>query len=397
VTVVRREAWRRWTAVAAAAAVVAAVPIVLRTLPVRAAAGPVAELYDRIRASARLPYQGYAVSTGRAGLPALPQLGDVASLFNGDTQLRVWYAAPDRWRVDVIDIGTERDVYQNPGTQYIWDYGSNQLTEFVGTTPVRLPRGADLVPPDLARRLLAAAGPRDGELSALPAQRVAGIAAAGLRLTPADPRTTVGRVDVWADPATGLPLQVAVTARGADQPILVSRFLDLRLVAPADPVLTPPATRDGIGFTLTQAPDIAAGLASTRPGPLPDRLAGMTRSTDDLAGNPAGNPPVGNPAGNPAAGNPVGLPGVGTYGGGLSQFVVLSVPRRIGSDAMRSAVKAGGATLSFPGADAVLITTPVLGVLVLLSRATRRTYLLAGLVGAAVLKQAGTELAGYRP
>jgi hypothetical protein len=379
VTVVSREAWRRWTAVVAAAAVAAATPVVLRALPVHATAGPVTELYDRIRASAALPYQGYTVSTGRAGLPTLPQLGDVAGLFNGDTRLRVWYAAPGRWRVDVIDIGTERDVYQDGGVQYIWDYGGNQLTEFVGTTPVRLPRGADLVPPDLARRLLGAAGPADGELSALPAQRVAGIAAAGLRLTPADPRTTVGRVDVWADPATGLPLQVAVTARGTSEPILVSRFLDIRLTAPADPVLTPPAARDGIGFTVTRAPDLAAGLASTRPGPLPDRLAGMTRSTA------------------PTPGSPAGLPGVGAYGGGLSQFVVLSVPRRIGTEAMRSAVKAGGATVTFPGADAVLITTPVFGVLVLLSRATRRTYLLAGLVGATVLKQAGTELAGYRP
>lgn len=374
VTVVRRDAWRRWTAVAAAAAVLAALPVILRALPVRVAGIGLTQLYDRIRGSAHLPYQGYAVSTGLAGLPALPQLGDVARLFNGDTRLRIWYAAPGRWRVDVIDIGQERDVYQGLDGQFVWDYGSNQLTEIAGTAPVRLPRGADLAPPDLARRLLAAAGPTQGQLSTLPAHRVAGIAAAGLRMTPVDPLTTVGRVDVWADPATGLPLQVAVTARGASAPILVSRFLDISLAGPAASVLTPPPVLGGIGFTITQTPDVIAGLAAVRPGPLPDRLAGATR----------------------AATSPAGLVGIGAYGTGLAQFVVLSVPRRIGSEAMRSATKAGGLPLAFPGGEGVLISTPLLGVLVMLSQVARRTYLLAGLVSTTQLQLAGTQLSTYQ-
>src|SRR3712207_7111533 len=44
--------------------------------------------------------------------------------------------------------------------------------------------------------------------------------AAGLRLTPSDPDTTIGRVDIWADatgdPATALPLRVEVSARTGD-------------------------------------------------------------------------------------------------------------------------------------------------------------------------------------
>jgi hypothetical protein len=377
---VTRDARRRWAAVAAVALVVVALPLVAGALPVRAAAVSVTELYDRIRASARLPYQGYAVSTGRTGLPSLPQLGDVARLFNGDTQLRVWYAAPDRWRVDVIDLATERDVYQSPDRQSIWDYGGNQLTEVIGTAPVRLPRGADLVPPDLARRLLSAsAGPAAGQLTPLPARRVAGVVAAGLRLTPADARTTIGQVDVWADPASGLPLQVAVTARGAGTPILVSQFLEISLeISPAGPdpsVLTPPAPRAGIGYTVTGTQDIVAGLTSVRPGPLPDRLAGLARS----------------------AASPAGQLGVGGYGDGLAQFVVLSVPRQVGVDATRSATRAGGAPLTFPGGSGVLVSTPVLAVLVLSARSVRRTYLLAGLVGGDLLKQAGVELSTYRP
>ena len=42
--------------------------------------------------------------------------------------------------------------------------------------------------------------------------------AAGLRMTPADPASTVGRVDIWADPSSGLPLMVEVFGRGSGRP-----------------------------------------------------------------------------------------------------------------------------------------------------------------------------------
>src|SRR4029453_13306921 len=98
-------------------------------------------------------------------------------------------------------------------------------TQVVGDLPARLPQAPDLLPPDLARRLLADAAPGDG-LTALPPRRVAGIAAAGLRFTPGDPDTTIDRLDVWADPATGLPLQVELAGG------FPSRFLALSLTPP---------------------------------------------------------------------------------------------------------------------------------------------------------------------
>ncbi|HKT04429.1 MAG TPA: hypothetical protein VJT31_33355, partial [Rugosimonospora sp.] len=169
-TVVRRAALRRWALVGAVTLALACAPAVISGLPVSAPRVPPAQLVARIRASAGHPYQGFAVSRGTAGLPTLPQLAEVSRLLNGETQLRAWYAAPDRWRVDTIDTGTERDLYQVPGAQAIWDYGADQLTAVNGTAPVRLPRGADLVPPDLGRRLL---GGGAGALTALPARRVA--------------------------------------------------------------------------------------------------------------------------------------------------------------------------------------------------------------------------------
>jgi hypothetical protein len=369
--------------VATVTLVLGGLPAVAGAIPVRSAPIGLAQLRDLIMASAARPYQGYAVSTGSAGLPALPQLGDVSALLNGDTQLRVWYASSTRWRADVIDTGTERDLYQLPDNLVIWDFSSNQLTEVRGTPPVRLPRGADLVPPDLARRLLAIAG-RDptsapgsatDQLSALAPLRVAGIAAAGLRITPLDQRSTIGKVDIWADPKTGLPLQVAVTGRGASTPVLLTRFLEVAYRTPAAAVLTPPAARPGMGSTVTDSSNIGGGLAVLNPGTLPARLAGQPRS---------GNAPA-------------GVAAVGVYGAGFAQFVVIPTPRRVGFEAMRRARQAAGEDLTFADGDAVLLATPLLSVLAMDSHPARRYYLLAGLVDGQLLRQAATELSSYRP
>jgi hypothetical protein len=369
VTVVGGQTRRRWGVVAAAALGLAAVPGVISAVPAHAPPFDVA----RIRASAGQPYQGYAVSTGTAGLPALPQLSDVSDLLDGDTRMRVWYSSASRWRVDVIDVAAERDTYQTPEGEVIWDYGRNQLTEIDGTLPVRLPRGADLTPPQLARRLLSLAADQV-TLAPLPARRVAGIDAAGIRLTPTSPLTTVGHVDIWADPASGLPLQVEVTGRSARRPFLTTRFLDVSLTAPAAGLLVPPAARADMSVVGTDPTDLENALNSVDFWPvLPDHLAGQPRAT----------------------GAGADVPGVAAYGTGLARFLVVPVPGRIGYQAMRRAERGGGARLTLPAGDAVLIATPLLSVIAMDAHPTRSTYLLAGLVDPKLLKQAAAELSSF--
>jgi hypothetical protein len=386
-TVVARQRAFRWLAVAGAVAVLAALPSVIAAIPLRAKGIEPARLLELIEASGRQPYQGFAVSTGTAALPSLPRLSSVTDLFNGDTQLRAWYADRNRWRVDVIGTGQEQGVYQTPEAQYLWDYGAAQLTRVTGDVPVRLPRGADLLPPALALRLLS--GASEVRLAALPARRVAGLAAAGVRITPLDARTTVGSLDVWADPSTGLPLQVSLTARGATSPILTTRFLDLSTIAPSPDVLTPPPPRTGIGFTETDGAALARAFRSLQPVSLPERLAGL-----------------------PAAGEGA-LSGLGSYGTGFAQFVVVPLPRRVGFQAMDAATKAAGEPLTFTAdegarladgsvvadllGDGVLVTTPLLNLVVVDAHAARRVYLAAGPVDPAVLREAAEQLASYVP
>ena len=52
----------------------------------------------------------------------LPPLAGLTSLLDGVTKMRVWQAAPTRWRVDVLSDAGERDTYQLSGCRsYIWD------------------------------------------------------------------------------------------------------------------------------------------------------------------------------------------------------------------------------------------------------------------------------------
>jgi hypothetical protein len=353
VNVLRPGAARRWAVVAAVIAILVAVPLVRAALPVGTPRVDPAVLRARILASAGVPYQGYVDAHGTIVLPALPQLGEVSQLFGGSTSMRVWRASPEAWRVAVLDPVGERDTYRAGKDTYTWDFSRNLWTQVVGDLPARLPAAPDLLPPDLARRLLADAAPGD-TLTTLPSQRVAGVAADGLRFTPGDPDTTIGRLDVWADPATGLPLQVDLAG------VFSSRFLDLGKDPPDAKVLIPDAAASS-GFTTTSQNDVTAALNIVAGPGLPGSLAGKTRLPGSVAG-------------------------LGVYGSGLSRFVVTPVPGRVGQRTLDAVRDAGGA----PVAGGYALQSTVLTVLVV--RPTRRTYVLAGFVSPELLGRAATEL-----
>ncbi len=62
---------------------------------------------------------------------------------------------------------------------------------------------------------------------------MAGQSAAGLAVRPASPQSTIAQADIWASPGTGLPLLVEVFGRGAAQPALSTRILQVGLWTPA--------------------------------------------------------------------------------------------------------------------------------------------------------------------
>ncbi|EOD67255.1 hypothetical protein [Amycolatopsis vancoresmycina] len=365
----RWEKRRRWAVVATLAVLLVSSPSILTALAPAGAATDPGKLRALVLDSAGKPYQGYAESVGSLALPELPNLGAVTALFSMRTPMRVWYAGPDRYRVDILGTAGEHDVYRLPDGEYTWDYGDNTLTELIGDPGVRLPRGGDLLPPELARRVLRAA--RGDPVSALPGRNVAGVAAAGFRVVPADPDTTIGRVDVWTDPATGVAVRVELTARGQETPILVTEFQQLDQ---ATPVVEAPRPVLGSGFTVASAPDVADTLGAYSQVPLPARLAGRSVTSSDFGG----------------------VQGAALYGSGLASFVVIAVPRTVANAASDAAGKAGAVQAKLAAGSVVQLSITPLSLGIVRSSVSRRSYLLAGTVTPAVLKSVADELSRLR-
>ena len=403
-TVVRRETTRRWFLVAAGVGALAAVPAVLAARPQPASAVPPETLRERVKRSTRVPFEGYAESVGVLGLPELPRLGSVTSLLSSNTRLRAWYGAPERWRVDVLEGGSERGTYRDADGVWTWDFARDEIT-FTPLDPMaylsrdgdllvsesvvsvesaaRLPRGADLLPSDLGRRLmdLAAGEP----VAALHGRRVAGVDAAGVRITSADPHSTIGHIDVWADPDSGLPVQVELTARNAERPIFMTRFLDLSLRTPAADVLTRPERATDLP---TGARDAERGsLFDWTPDDLPDTLAGKAMKEPPISVGADGRERI-----------VLRISPFVFYGTGLTQLAVLGVPDRFGTDVYRAAAD-WGQPVTVDNGRAVIIATPLVSLVVAQSQPRgrgRTTYLATGMVDGVFMDRVAKELAVLR-
>jgi hypothetical protein len=367
ITASLRARWR-WAVVVGGAALLCAVPAIVAALPVPGSAVAAVALRARILASAGVPYQGYAETTADLGLPRLPDLGSLSSLLDGVTDQYVWYRSAVHWRADTVTAAGENDVYQVCRDTFLWNYGQNLLTRVAGPQPVRLPRASDLLPPSLASRLLRLASPAD-HLSRLPSARVAGVDAAGLRLVPASPATTVGSIDIWADPVSGLPVEVKISARGAGHPVLVSKFLDLSQRRPALVTVIPHAA-PGVDRVTARLSSLNGILSGGRRHPWPPALGGFRLTAV-----------------------PDALTGVAFYGAGFARLALVPLPGRTGSQVVTAATSAGARTITLPGGSAVLVRTPLLTVvLATASRFRGVTFLFAGPVTAAGLERAAASL-----
>ena len=346
---------------AAFLAVLVSLPTAVGALPARESDLTAEQLRDLVRRSAGVAWSGTSESRAGLALPDVRDLGDLPALLGGTVRTRVWWRGPTEWRVDEQRLTGEQDVTVEGGRTTTWTSADRTVAVLFGDLPVRLPRAADLVAPVIGRRL---AGAPDTVLSRLPERRVAGVSAAGLRLVPRDPGTsTVAAVDLWADPETGLPLQVELRAQGQERPVLTTLLLDLDLTMPP-PERTRFRIPRGARRSIDQAPDIAAEIDQAVPYLLPDRLAGSPRGL---------------------VGGLERVRGVGTYGSGLTAFAVVPLPRNVAYRLVDRLSVAGGNRLS----------TPLLNGLVALD--DDRAYLLVGTVPQTVLDRALEELRADPP
>ncbi len=353
---------RRWAAVVGLVGVLVATPLVIGALPASDAAVSAADLRADVLASADVGFTGYAESAGGLALPVTDQLTSVADLFSDRTEMRVWWRSADDHRVDVITAAGETGIHHTATGTWTWEYERGTAT--IGApTPLALPAPPDLLPTSLGRRLLSEA--TDAELSRIGARRVAGRDGLGLRLVPAEQASSVGRVDVWVDADSGLPLQVEVFEKGVGRAALDTRFLDLEVGRPSAEVtaFTPP-----IGSFVRQARQAEIVLEAGRridPVPLPAELAGLPRR--QLDGVP---------------------PGIGLYGRGVTLLAVAPVPAGLAGGLRNVLAQAPDAVRDDVGTR--LAAGPV--ALMLVETLGRGPYVLTGTVTLDALAEAAAQL-----
>jgi hypothetical protein len=356
----------RWLVVLAGVAVLCCLPVLASALPASVPRFTPRQLEQRILGSQRMSFAGYAESNATFGLPPLPAFSSVTPLLDGVTRMRVWQASPTHWRVDTLSDTGENDTYQTGTDEYTWDSGQQLLTGIFGAQDVRLPRAADLVPSALAVRVIEEAGP-GARLRILPPQRVAGQSAAGLAVTPASPESTIGQVDIWAAPNTGLPLLVDIFSRGSTEPALQTQFLEAGPWRPSRNILTP-QRGPGTGFTSTTPANFSGVLNNLDNEVLPASLGGLPR-------------------------RPSPIPQIGVYGSGLTSFAVLTFRPGTGGQLLNDAISAGATELSSSHGTGAVASAPLVNLVLMHPYASPDTFLLVGLVSRSAMEQAAATLA----
>lgn len=265
--------FRRWCVVAVGVAVLSVAVAVPRLLPAARVDVSAARLLGQVRTSYDEHWSGYVETEGTLQLPDAGQFSDLAALLGAQARLRVWWRDSDHWRVDRLLTAGESDLVHVGDLTTQWDYERARAT--VSSDPtIRLPRSADLIPPELAHRYLS--GVAAADVVRLPARRVAGTDAPGLRVTPASDLSSIGHLDLWADPDSGVPLRVALYD-SSDRLAFSSTLRDFSTGEPtaADVAFTPTPSSTVRHENVLDIADAADQYAPLVP---PDSAAGLAES-----------------------------------------------------------------------------------------------------------------------
>ncbi|WP_285116562.1 outer membrane lipoprotein carrier protein LolA [Leifsonia sp. fls2-241-R2A-40a] len=230
--------WLRWAPAVVVPAVIAAA-VVITPLAAGASDLPVstpADVLHLVAASNTRSFSGTVEQNSDLGLPSLPtatskgtddnSAADLLELALADHTAKVWVDGPARVRVQVLDQLAERDAIRNGSDLWLYQSSGEKVTH--ATLPAHAqkdatPHATSLTPSQLAQRFLDAVDPSTKVSLGDPTQ-VAGRDAYDLVLTPKADTTLIGTVSIAVDGKTGIPLKVAVTARGASAPAFEAGF-----------------------------------------------------------------------------------------------------------------------------------------------------------------------------
>lgn len=235
---------RTLPALALGVAVPAAVLVGVLALPAQAepaAAAPTAQqVLAKVASSGGAHYSGTITQSSDLGLPQLPTAGPgsassdesgIVDLITAPHTAKVYVDGTTKQRVQVLDQLAERDVVRNGSSVWVWD-SKQKTAEHVTLPSKKADAHEGATPAEIAQQLLAAADPSTKVTVATGSASVAGRPVDRLVLTPSTDQTLVSHVVVSVDHATGVPLKVAVDARGASGDAVSVGFTDVSFSTP---------------------------------------------------------------------------------------------------------------------------------------------------------------------
>ena len=189
-------------------------------------------------------FSGTVVQTSNLGIPDIPGMSSsdgtsMTSLLSGTHTLGVWYAGPDKARLQIQGTNDESDVIVNGKDMWSWSYKANKATHRTLTAPSGddheardLPADLPKTPQDAAKQALAAITPTT-EVTTEGSKSVAGIDTYELVLTPKDDNTKVSQVRIAVDGTRFVPLRVQVVA-GQEAPAFNVEYSKISFDRPDD-------------------------------------------------------------------------------------------------------------------------------------------------------------------
>lgn len=241
-------------------------------LPPRTAAELLADLHTAQVGA----LSGTVVTTVDLGLPVLPGASrdrdhaNLAAVFSGSSQWRVWYDGPERARLALLGTLSQVDVIRNGQDVWAWDSEKDKATHWTlpeGVLAAPTPHPAmELTPREAAERALAAIEPST-EVTADDTTVVAERDAYELVVAPRDDASMVRQVRLAIDAEESIPLGVEVYGQGSE-PAIDIRFTQISFSTP-DP--------EQFAFNPPPGTDITEGKLPQRVLPFGrDKLPEMT-------------------------------------------------------------------------------------------------------------------------
>jgi len=235
-----------WLPAAIAPVVVAGViaaPVIANAAaePVAGTDPSAADVLASIAASRDAQYSGTLSQSSDLGLPELPagsggsslegDASDVLGLLTASHTARLYVGGEDEQRFQLTQQLAEQDVVRNGSDVWTWDSKERKAVHLTLPAGADVPTDGATTPAEAAERAVDAITPSTRVSDPTPV-RVAGHAAWQVTLTPRSDDTLVGAVRLAVDQQTGLPLRVAVTAVGQDDPAFQVGFTSLDYGAP---------------------------------------------------------------------------------------------------------------------------------------------------------------------